>query len=72
MQFGTPGAADITGILPDGRRLEIEVKAATGRQSEQQKKYQAMIERFNGVYVLARSVEEAIAGVENASGIKLE
>jgi hypothetical protein len=36
--FGYPGAGDITGILPDGRRLEIECKSATGRQSEKQKR----------------------------------
>lgn len=63
VQFGTPGAADITGILPDGRRLEIEVKTPTGRQSEQQKRYQDMIERFGGVYILARSVDDAVNAV---------
>jgi hypothetical protein len=68
VQFGTPGAADITGILPDGRRLEIEVKTPTGRQSEQQKRYQAMIERFNGVYILARSVDEAVNAVKSVIG----
>jgi len=31
IRFGIPGQADLTGILPDGRRLEIEVKSATGR-----------------------------------------
>lgn len=31
VQFGVPGQADLTGILPDGRRLEIEVKSPTGR-----------------------------------------
>lgn len=62
--FGVPGAADITGILPDGRRLEIEVKSPTGRQSKAQKQYQAIIERFGGVYILARGAEEAIAALD--------
>ena len=66
VQFGTPGAADITGILPDGRRLEIEVKTMTGKQSVQQKRYQDMIQRFGGVYILARSVEDALDGVREA------
>ena len=56
VRFGVPGQADLTGILPGGVRLEVEVKSATGRQSAEQLAYQCMIERFGGVYVLARSV----------------
>ena len=58
VKFGVPGQADITGITADGRRIEIEIKTATGRQSDQQKNYQAMIERFGGLYILARSVDD--------------
>lgn len=54
--FGVPGQADLTGILPGGVRLEIEVKKPGGRQSKQQVAYQRMIERFGGVYVLAQCV----------------
>ena len=58
IRFGIPGQADLTGILPDGRRLEIEVKSPTGRQTAEQRSFQSMIERFHGVYILARSVED--------------
>lgn len=58
VSFGYPGAADITGILPDGRRLEIETKSVTGKQSEKQKAYQVKIEANHGVYWLIRSAEE--------------
>lgn len=58
VRFGVPGQADLTGILPGGTRLEIEVKSPTGRQSEEQRDYQHLIERFGGVYVLARSVAD--------------
>ena len=58
VRFGVPGQADLTGILPDGRRLEVEVKSATGRQSAAQRDFQNLIERFGGLYVLARSVED--------------
>lgn len=58
VRFGVPGQADLTGILPGGIRLEIEVKAPNGRQSREQQAFQRMIERFGGVYVLARSVED--------------
>jgi len=58
VRFGIPGQADLTGILPGGVRLEIEVKGPTGRQSEDQRNFQRMIGRFGGVYVLARSVDD--------------
>lgn len=58
IRFGVPGQADLTGILPDGRRLEIEVKSATGRQTPEQVAFQNMIERFNGIYILARSTND--------------
>ena len=59
VKFGVPGQADITGLLiPSGRRLEIEVKNAKGRQREAQKKFQAMIEKSGGIYILARSVDD--------------
>jgi hypothetical protein len=56
--------ADISGILHDGRRLEIECKSATGRQSPEQASFQAMIERFGGVYILARSAQDAVAQLQ--------
>ena len=58
VRFGIPGQADLTGILPGGIRLEIEVKGPHGRQSREQQAFQRMIGRFGGVYVLARSVDD--------------
>ena len=58
VRFGLPGQADLTGILPGGVRLEIEVKSREGRQTREQRAFQRMIERFGGVYVLARSVQD--------------
>lgn len=59
VRAGIKGQADISGILaPAGRRVEIECKSATGRQSPEQKRWQAMIESLGGIYVLARSVED--------------
>jgi hypothetical protein len=70
IRFGIPGQADLTGILPDGRRLEIEVKSLTGRQTPEQVAFQNMIERFNGIYILARSTNDvrqrlAALGIES-------
>lgn len=58
VRFGVPGQADLTGILPGGIRLEIEVKTSDGRQTPDQRAYQKMIEQFGGVYVLARTVSD--------------
>lgn len=58
VRFGLPGSADITGITQDGLRLEIEVKAARGKLSCKQERFRAMIEKFGGVYIVARSAEE--------------
>ncbi len=58
VRFGLPGQADLTGILPSGVRLEIEVKRPGCPQTPEQKAFQKMIDRFGGVYVLARSVED--------------
>lgn len=64
VHFGVVGQADLTGILPGGRRLEIECKSPTGSQTLEQKNYQVMVEKFGGVYVLARSVEDVERVVE--------
>lgn len=40
----------------------IEVKSATGQQSEFQKKFQQKLEASGGIYILARSVDDLIEG----------
>jgi len=64
VRFGLPGSADITGILNDGRRLEIEVKAPGGRLSEKQKNFGAMIQKFGGVFFVVRSAAELLELLE--------
>jgi hypothetical protein len=66
MRFGLPGSPDLIGILRGGRFLGIEVKAQTGTQSAQQRAFQNMAERMGGAYILARSVEDAMRGVDRA------
>lgn len=57
VRFGFPGMADISGILINGRRLEIEVKTAKGKQSQPQKNFEKMIKKHNGIYLLAREYD---------------
>jgi hypothetical protein len=59
VKFGVPGQGDYSGLIaPWGQRLEVEFKATDGVQSEDQKTFQAIVERFGGVYVLVHSLEE--------------
>lgn len=58
IKYGHPGSGDILGILPSGAFLSVECKTPAGKQSKTQKLFQVMIERNNGVYILARSAEE--------------
>ena len=66
ISFGLPGSPDLIGILINGRFLAIEVKTGNARQSNVQKNFQKMIEKFGGTYILARSVRDAVLGVEFA------
>lgn len=54
VSFGLVGSADLSGLLRCGRRVEIEVKSATGRVRPEQERYATMIRAFGGFYVLAR------------------
>jgi len=64
--FGVPGQADICGLLHTGRMVQIEIKVGPDKQSNDQKNFQAMIERMGGLYILARSVEDVRAAIEEA------
>lgn len=64
VKFGVPGTADIVGLIaPTGRMLMVEVKTATGTQSEAQKVMQRIVTAFGGLYVVARSVEDVDAAL---------
>jgi hypothetical protein len=67
-RFGVRGQADLSGILRGGARLEIEVKAPGGVQSAVQRAYGAMILRYGGIYIVARSVEDVRAGLAGYLG----
>lgn len=73
IKFGVPGQADIGGLmlLPCGigQRLEVECKTPVGRQSQDQKTWQADIERHGGLYILARSLTDALVPVCEAMQI---
>lgn len=51
----------------DGRRLEVEVKTGKAVQQDNQKNFQSMITKMNGVYFVARSVEDALEQLQAAA-----
>lgn len=67
MELAPPGAADLCGVLSDGRILQLEVKSKTGYLGPNQKLWGAMVAKFGGVYACVRSVEEALGAVERAT-----
>jgi len=63
IKFGTPGQGDVRCVI-GGRAVEIEVKTPKGKQSEKQQNYQAALERAGGIYILARSINDAIGQIK--------
>ena len=73
MRFGTPGMADILAFPHRGARDRygnwfdcivptwLEVKSATGKQSELQKSFQAQVEDDGHRYAIVRSVDDVEA-----------
>jgi hypothetical protein len=58
VSFGLPGSGDILGAS-HGRPLSIEVKDATGRQSDVQKAFERAWRKAGGVYLLVRNPADA-------------
>jgi hypothetical protein len=62
LKFGVKGLPDITGIIrvrDRGIFLGIEAKTGKAVQSIQQKKFEQMIKKLGGFYMVARSVDDA-------------
>ena len=63
------GGADLVGLLRgSGRGFACEVKTPVGRMSPEQKCWKTGWEAAGGVYVVAHSVDEAMAELERAAG----
>jgi hypothetical protein len=62
VSFGVPGCPDIIGCYR-GRFIGIEVKTLTGKQREAQVRFQSALERAGGIYVIARSPDDALSAL---------
>ena len=57
MRFGAAGSPDIVCVI-GGRYVGIEVKRPGGKQSDDQKEFQARLEAAGGRYLVVHSVEQ--------------
>lgn len=58
VNFGLKGSGDIAGIIrPSGTVLYIETKYGRYKQTEQQKRFEKMIQEMGGIYIVARDPE---------------
>ena len=67
VSFGLRGSADILAVA-DGKFYAIECKSDSGRQSPQQRAYQARVEASGGVYLVVRSAFDLV-GLGFKSGV---
>ncbi len=63
--IGLPGESDLTLFCAGGKTVFIEIKTESGRQSKQQKRFQAAVERLGFEYKIMRSVEDAEEFIKN-------
>lgn len=68
--FGLKGSADLSGILCDGIRLEVEVKSGNARQNEAQENFEKMIRTFGGIYMVVRSSDEFFSKLQEVCGLR--
>jgi hypothetical protein len=67
IEAGTTGEPDLR-VFHRGKTVGIEVKAAKGTLSAEQREYRAWFELNRGIYIVARSVDDALDGLV-AAGI---
>jgi len=63
VHFGLKGSSDLIGVLPDGKFLAVEVKAAHGRLSPEQSAFLEKVRGFGGVAVMVKSWRELDAAL---------
>lgn len=74
IRFGlTKGSSDLIGFIRHtingvkiARFVSLEIKTATGKTTEEQDLWLALVRAFGGFACVVRSVEEALAAIERA------
>lgn len=71
VKYGVVGSGDISGWLCiDGRAIctHIEVKVGKDKQSDEQRIFMEIVRKYGGIYVVARSVDQALKELDKATG----
>lgn len=58
------GQADLMLLLKGGKCIFVEVKTKTGRQSDEQKKFQEAVELLGFRYFIWRNIDDAVSFVK--------
>lgn len=64
------GVADLCVMLPEGRTGWLELKTPIGRQTDDQKGFQAKCERLGHPYAVAHTLDEAIAALQQWGALR--
>ena len=78
VSFGLPGSSDILGLravtigphhvgMKLAQFVAVETKTESGRQSEQQKKFERMVRSLGGLYIVARDPDESAKAVRSGA-----
>jgi hypothetical protein len=66
VRYGVTGSADVLIVAgPTGRFFALEVKSAVGRPTARQEAWGRAVQAAGGVYLVVRSVDEALAGLRS-------
>lgn len=68
IRFGRPGISDILGVVTVrgvGAMLAVEVKAGRDTLTPAQESFGRMVAKHGGVWVVARSVRQALVDIED-------
>lgn len=67
IRYGKVGSADVIGVMPGfGRFIGVETKTDENKLSKSQKEFRAELQSRNGIYIVARSIQELDEKYEEA------
>lgn len=66
VRYGIPGAADITGCIPQlgGRRLEVECKIRPNKPTQEQLRYLDDATRAGAIAIVVYTLDDLVAALE--------
>lgn len=68
---GTAGLSDRQFLMPDGKTAYLEVKTETGKQSQEQRDFEATCIKWNAPYFIVRSVNDLAEVLQELNMLKV-